>query len=190
MTIYEDESINIVGLIREFWTPVLVAIVGYLASRLSLTVKKIELLSQTKLRAKELYFESYQKDLESVGEAARSESKAHAGNCLKLFQIEKDENRKISTIRSYINVHHKHIEIYSVLYHELLSKVKNSPIINDTTKLQVEFIESVFATDIDMIPDEKVEKYFFDLAKAYVLITKLEQNLIEMKRDDLFSSYT
>lgn len=189
MLVYEESSVDFISLIEKIWMPILVAIVGYFGSRLNLTIKKIELYSQTKLRARELYFESYQKELDAVSETARVASKRHAENCLALHKIGDDKVRKTTTIKAFIKVHHEQIETHSADYDELYERIRNSPIMNSTRELEVKLVEKIFAIDTKNLPDEKLEEHFFALSKAYALIIKLEQNLVERKRDDLFSEY-
>lgn len=189
MILYEESSGDFVSLVEKIWMPVLVAIVGYWGSRLNLTIKKIELYSQTRFRARELKFVAYQKKLEVSGEAARIESKRHAENLLALRNIEKDNTRKMETLKSFIEVHRKHINAHYDNYMELLDEVKKSSLINTKIESQVAFVEKTFETDTENIPDEKLEDHFNALEKSYALIIKLEQNLLERKSDELFSEY-
>lgn len=186
--IYDEKMPYWVELAKVVGPPTVVAIVSYFISRLNLNIKETEIHGQSKFKAKELIFNTYQKKLETAGKVIELQSQAIAKDYLSLHKT-LDQSKGISNMKALLEIYDKHRKAHSEHYDELMNEAKKSKIYNDKIQSQIDFIRTTFSVEAKNLNDSEVENHFYNFAKANALVAKLEHDLLEQKCFDLFSEY-
>ena len=160
---------------------------SWLSNHFQLKNKKLELESQTKLRAKELYFNAYQQDLERIRVAASNASETFLRGIAQIMSAGTVDEKE------------KHLEDFLAIFKALdvdirdnisaLEEELKGAGLLEQAEQDLSFIREHFGVDPQSLTTKDIEALTFKLARAYDIETKLLTALVTKKREDLFAEY-
>lgn len=189
MLIIQDEKFSaIIELLKTIWAPSVVALVSYFIARLNIKIKKVEIQGQTELKARELTFNSYQKRVEKSDENTRAVLSAMAKNSKDLANIA-DQNERIARLRRFLVLLKEQISFGYNYFEDLTDDLKTSGLSNEKLNRRIDYVNNIMKKEIDKLQDSELDNYYNNLSRALSLMSSLEYDFVEKKRDEIFSGY-
>jgi len=180
-TFYSD----LFKLIRDVWSPTIVALVSYFMYRLNLKIKEVEIKGQTTLKARELMFNAYQQRLGKLNEDIREFAESIGKYDATLLSNDgKDETIKdiLELISNFIGYCRHSID-------SLIDEVKKHGLLDERRERHVEFIRKVFSMDLAKMSPEETRDIYQKFVRGILMLISFEADLVEKKQKELFSKY-
>jgi hypothetical protein len=168
--------------------PVLSTLAGiWLTQRYQFKIKRVELESQAKLRARELLFTAYQKRIDDGTKQAENIGRVF-GQFIELLQREKDppaQQEAWNAIACLMTVSKDSLLIW---VRELESELQENQL-EDIYKDDIVLIKATLAIDFDNIKLEQVGKVYMEFMRTLALIYSIRDALSDKRSKNLFVDY-
>jgi hypothetical protein len=179
--------------------PAIITLIGTLAGTLigglitwfslnyQFRIKKAELQSQSALRARELLFESYQKKLEQINGRSHSAGET-IGKFIAQIMTATNEDEKEEILEGFLVIV-RALEIDLTDSIDELEKELREAGLFEKRRKEISFLREHIAIDLSNLSGKEMEALQFKIVQALGIETKLLQELVNKKCEDLFSDY-
>ena len=157
---------------------------SWLSNHFQLKNKKLEIESQTNLKAKELYFNAYQQQLERISVAASNASETIYRGIAQIMSAD-TEDEKEKQLEDFLAIF-KALDIDNIK--ALEEELKGAGLFEQAEQ-DLTFIRENFGVDPQSLTTKDIEALTFKLGRAHDIETKILTALVTKKREDLFGEY-
>ena len=160
---------------------------SWLSNHFQLKNKKLEIESQTNLKAKELYFNAYQQQLERISVAASNASETIYRGIAQIMSAD-TEDEKEKQLEDFLAIF-KALDIDIRDNIKALEEELKGAGLFEQAEQDLTFIRENFGVDPQSLTTKDIEALTFKLGRAHDIETKILTALVTKKREDLFGEY-
>ena len=183
----ETDNSNIPSIILILGPAVITGLTSYFIARLQLKIKDKEIVGQSRLKAKTLLFESYEKSFESLTKQS-SQLSGTIGKIYASFESPiSDDDETFKTIDSMLRIFRISMDYFRDLSKYFESELEKNSMLNDDRKEKLQFIIDTTNKTVNPSTLKDLRDELDHYVKFSSYITILQSELIEHKREKLFS---
>jgi hypothetical protein len=140
------------------------------------------------LKARELMFGVYQAKMEQFNREIKELGAVIGKMGMVMYLPDVEEREKMETMMAFVGTLRSLTDPIIERIGEIENELENAGLLSKCEP-QLTFVKMHLTPDLARITPEKLERSYQNLSKALAYITELQNALVEVKRQELFSAY-